>query len=58
MAELPEGRVIKRFRVAREGQTVDGRELTRQEIQEMADTYNREHYAGRINIEHFWRLVA
>lgn len=53
MAELPgEGRVIKRFRVAREGQTVDGRELTRQEIQEMADTYNPEHYAGRINIEH------
>lgn len=54
MAELPgEGRVIKRFRVAREGQTVDGRELTRQEIQEMAESYNPEHYAGRINIEHF-----
>jgi len=52
--ELPgEGRVIKRFRVAREGQTVDGRELMRQEIQEMAATYNPEHYAGRINIEHF-----
>lgn len=52
--ELPgEGRVIKRFRVAREGQTVDGRELTRQEIQEMADSYNIEHYAGRINIEHW-----
>lgn len=52
--DLPgEGRVIKRFRVAREGQTVDGRELTRQEIQEMAASYNPEHYAGRINIEHF-----
>lgn len=48
-----EGRVEKRFRVAREGQTVDGRELTRQEIQDMAETYNPEHYAGRINIEHF-----
>ena len=48
-----EGRVEKRFRVAREGQTVDGRELTRQEIQDMADTYNPQHYAGRINIEHF-----
>lgn len=48
-----EGRVEKRFRVAREGQTVDGRELTRQEIQDMADSYNPEHYAGRINIEHF-----
>lgn len=52
--DLPgEGRVTKRFRVAREGQTVDGRELTRQEIQEMAASYNPEHYAGRINIEHF-----
>lgn len=52
--ELPgEGRVIKRFRVAREGQTVDGRELTRQEIQEMAETYKPEHYAGRINVEHW-----
>ncbi|RYL25902.1 GPO family capsid scaffolding protein [Acinetobacter piscicola] len=48
-----EGRIEKRFRVAREGQTVDGRELTRQEIQEMAASYNPEHYAGRINIEHF-----
>ena len=48
-----DGRVEKRFRVAREGQTVDGRELTRQEIQQMAETYNPEHYAGRINIEHF-----
>ncbi len=48
-----EGRVEKRFRVAREGQTVDGRELNRQEIQDMADTYNPEHYAARINIEHF-----
>ncbi|MEG2266313.1 MAG: GPO family capsid scaffolding protein [Acinetobacter sp.] len=54
MADLPgEGRVIKRFRVAREGQTVDGRELTRQEIQEMAASYKMEHYAGRINIEHW-----
>lgn len=53
MALAGEGRVEKRFRVAREGQTVDGRELTRQEIQDMADTYNTEHYAGRINIEHF-----
>ena len=48
-----DGRVEKRFRVAREGQTVDGRELTRQEIQQMAESYNPEHYAGRINVEHF-----
>lgn len=47
-----EGRVVKRFRVAREGQTVDGRELLRKEIQEMADSYDPELYAGRINVEH------
>lgn len=48
-----DGRKEKRFRVAREGQTVDGRELSRQEIVEMAESYNLEHYAGRINIEHW-----
>lgn len=48
-----EGRVEKRFRVAREGQTVDGRELTRQEIQQMAASYSLEKYGARINLEHF-----
>lgn len=53
MTALPgEGRVEKRFRVAREGQTVDGRPLERQEIIEMAATYNIEYYGGRINVEH------
>lgn len=53
MSLAGEGRVEKRFRVAREGQTVDGRELTRQEIQEMADSYHPEHYGARINVEHW-----
>lgn len=53
MSDLPgTGRVIKRFRVAREGQTVDGRTLTRQEIIDMASTYNPAEYGARINIEH------
>ncbi|QHH99250.1 GPO family capsid scaffolding protein [Acinetobacter dispersus] len=53
MTALPgEGRVEKRFRVAREGQTVDGRPLTRQEILEMAESYSIAYYGGRINIEH------
>ncbi|RYZ33116.1 MAG: capsid scaffolding protein, partial [Sphingobacteriales bacterium] len=53
MPELAgEGRVLKRFRVAREGQTVDGRTLTRQEIKEIAETYDPATYGGRINIEH------
>ena len=48
-----EGRVEKRFRVAREGQTVDGRELTGQEIQQMGSSYSLEKYGARINLEHF-----
>ena len=47
-----EGRVEKRLRVAKEGQTVDGRQLTRQEIIDMASTYKPDHYAARINVEH------
>lgn len=47
------GRVLKRFRVAREGQTVDGRALTRLEIQQIADTYNPSTtYGARVNVEH------
>ena len=53
MADLAgNGRKVKRFRVAREGQTVDGRSLSRQEILEMAQSYNPTTYAGRINVEH------
>ncbi|MDN5641351.1 MAG: GPO family capsid scaffolding protein [Acinetobacter sp.] len=47
-----EGRVEKRFRVACEGQTVDGRELTGQEIQQMGSSYSLEKYGARINLEH------
>lgn len=41
------------FRIVREGPTIDGREVTRQQIQEMADSYDqREQYAARIWLEH------
>lgn len=46
------GRVEKRLKVAQAGQTVDGRQLSAQEIIDMANTYNPALYAGRINIEH------
>lgn len=46
------GRVEKRLKVAQAGQTVDGRQLSAQEIIDMANTYNPTVYAGRINIEH------
>lgn len=45
-------RVTKRLKVAQEGQTVDGRHLSADEILQMAGAYNPTVYAGRINIEH------
>lgn len=42
----------KFFRVAVEGKTVDGREITRDMIQQMADTYVPATYTARINCEH------
>lgn len=52
MSDLAGQRTIKRFRVAREGQTVDGRAISRQYILEMANTYNPVEYTARINVEH------
>ncbi|HBA9511443.1 TPA: GPO family capsid scaffolding protein [Escherichia coli] len=42
----------KKFRIATEGVTVDGRTLSRQQIQDMAASYDRNVYAAGINIEH------
>lgn len=42
----------KKFRVVVEGDTVDGREVSRQWIEEMSATYNPEVYGARINVEH------
>ncbi len=50
--ELAGERTIKRFRVAREGQTIDGRSLSQQEIIDIAETYNPVEYTARINCEH------
>lgn len=49
---LPGKRVVKRFRVAREGQTVDGRSLSQQQIIDMSETYDPVEYNARINCEH------
>lgn len=45
-------RVVGRFRVAREGQTVDGRTLSAQDLYDIAATYNPTEYTARINTEH------
>lgn len=46
----------KKFRVAVEGATCDGRVLERQHIQEIADTYSPQVYGARINLEHLKSL--
>lgn len=43
----------KTFRVARAGQTTDGREITRDHITQMAAGYNPEVYGARVNLEHY-----
>lgn len=53
---LAGNRTIKRFRVAREGQTVDGRNLSRQYIIDMAETYDPVEYTARINCEHWFSM--
>ena len=43
----------KTFRVARAGQTTDGREITREQITQMASSYDPEVYGARVNLEHY-----
>lgn len=46
----------KFFRVAVEGATCDGREIERQHIQEMADSYDPQVFGARCNLEHIKSL--
>lgn len=43
----------KWFRVAVEGDTTDGRDLARQDIVDMAETYDPNTFGARVNLEHF-----
>lgn len=47
----------KFFRVAVEGDTIDGREITRKQIEEMAASYDPKRYGARIFTEHFRGLL-
>ncbi|OCA54218.1 GPO family capsid scaffolding protein [Photorhabdus namnaonensis] len=47
----------KFFRVAVEGGTTDGRELKRQDIIDMAETYDPAVYGARVNIEHIKSML-
>ncbi|MDO9177422.1 MAG: GPO family capsid scaffolding protein [Agitococcus sp.] len=48
----------KTFRIAVEGQTTDGREILRQDILDMASTYNQQTYGARIWMEHYRSAIA
>ncbi|MCJ2189155.1 GPO family capsid scaffolding protein [Novosphingobium beihaiensis] len=45
------------FRVAVEGDTTDGRKITRQDILDCAETFNPQLYGVRVNLEHFRGVV-
>ncbi len=49
--------VTKFLRVATSGRTIDGREITPQQIDQMAATYNQAKYGARVWIEHLRSLL-
>ncbi|MES2042606.1 MAG: GPO family capsid scaffolding protein [Pseudomonadota bacterium] len=48
----------KFFRVAVEGDTVDGRKIERSWLTDIAQTYNRQTYGARVNMEHIRGITA
>lgn len=48
---------LRYFRVAVEGDTTDGRKITRQDILDCAETFNPALYGVRINLEHFRAII-
>jgi hypothetical protein len=49
--------ISKFIRIAASGVTIDGREITRKQIEEMAASYDPKVYGARINTEHFRGLI-
>ncbi|MGC0152689.1 GPO family capsid scaffolding protein [Chromobacterium vaccinii] len=47
----------KKFRIATEGATTDGRNIERSWIEQMAANYNPKKYGARVNLEHFKGLL-
>lgn len=50
-------KISKWFRIGVEGDTCDGRKISKQEIQEMADGFDPRVYGCRINLEHIRSVV-
>lgn len=53
----PPTKKSKKFSIAREGDTTDGRVIERAWIEQMAETYSTATYAARINLEHFKGVI-
>lgn len=51
------GKKSKHTQVCVEGATCDGRSVSRQDIQDMADSYDPRMYNARVNIEHYRGLL-
>lgn len=49
--------MLKFFRIATEGNTIDGRKITAEHIKQMATNYNPEKFAARIWVEHMRSLL-
>lgn len=49
--------MAKFFRVALEGDTTDGRKITRQDILDCAETFDPKLYGIRVNLEHYRGLI-
>ena len=47
----------KKFRVAKAGQTTDGRAIPVEHINQMAANYNPATYNARVNLEHFKSMM-
>lgn len=59
MSKKNKGQKNKWYRVAVSGQTIDGRVITKQEIKDMAETYDPAIYTAKIWPEHFkWSTVG
>ncbi|MFB4683093.1 GPO family capsid scaffolding protein, partial [Enterobacter hormaechei subsp. steigerwaltii] len=50
-------KVSKWFRIGVEGDTCDGRVISGEDIQDMADTFDPRVYGCRINLEHLRSVI-
>lgn len=57
MATTAKKKLSKRFRIATEGATTDGRTISREWLEQMARNYDPKKYGARVNLEHIRSLL-